>query len=114
MNHDAVTIGVPVLAILFAALINRAGLHRLEDHRNKRWNSMEARFEACLTAMEARFDAFYRDFHVFHSILGEHRAKLDRLETFRLGALIQQAALGAGSLLHHHCSLDPHPQTYEL
>ncbi len=80
MNHDAVTIGVPVLAILFAALINRADLHRLEDRMNKRFDSMEARFEARFTAIEARFDAIHRDFHEFHNTLGEHRAKLDRLE----------------------------------
>ncbi len=76
MNHDAVTIGVPVLAILFAALINRSDLHRLEDRINKRFDGFEARF----AAIEARFDAIYRDFREFHGTLGEHRAKLDRLE----------------------------------
>ena len=80
MNHDAVTIGVPVLAILFAALINRSDLHRLEDRIDKRFDDRETRFEALFAAIDARFDMLHRGSREFHGTLGEHRAKLDRLE----------------------------------
>ena len=76
MNHDTLTIGVPVLAIFLAALLNRSDVHRLEDRMNKRFDVMEQRFNA----VEARFDSIHRDFGEFHGTLGEHRAKIDRLE----------------------------------
>jgi len=76
MSHDIVTIGVPVFAIFLAALLNRSDVHRLEDRMNKRFEAMDRRFDA----MEARFDGIHRDFREFHGTLGEHRAKIDRLE----------------------------------
>ncbi len=76
MNHDVLTIGVPVVAIFLAALLNRSDVQRLEDRINKRFDAVEQRFNA----IEARFDSIHSDFSEFHSTLGEHRAKIDRLE----------------------------------
>ena len=76
MNHDILTIGVPVIAIFLAALLNRSDVQRLEDRINKRFDTMEQsiqrRFDTVeqrFNAMEARFDSIHRDFGEFHNTL---------------------------------------------
>ena len=76
MNHDVLTIGVPVLAVFLAALLNRSDVHRLEDRMNKRFDIVDQRF----AAVDQRFDSIHRYFREFHNMLGEHRARIDRLE----------------------------------
>jgi hypothetical protein len=72
--HDAITIGVPVLAILFGVLVNQQGLKDLRIEINARFN-----------AMDARIDRIHNDFAQFHHTQGQHDSRLDALERPRNG-----------------------------
>ena len=56
--HDAFTIGIPVLVIMFGILLNQRGIDRLESR---------------LDRMQADLSQFYRD-------LGDHGASIDVVE----------------------------------
>ena len=62
--HDTITVGVPVLAILFGILFNQRGLDRLES-----------RFDR----LEKRMDTMQSDLSRFYQILGEHGGKIELL-----------------------------------
>jgi hypothetical protein len=61
--HDALTIGIPVLAILFGILLNQRGLDRLE-----------ARLDRVHSELSARLDRMRADLSMFYRTLGEHGA----------------------------------------
>ena len=63
--HDAISIGIPVLAILFGILLNQRGLERLDGRMD--------RLESRLDRMQADLSQFYRD-------LGGLGARIDVLE----------------------------------
>ena len=56
--HDAVTIGVPLIAILFGVLLNQQGLRDLRATMESRFNSVDTR----LDRMQADLSQFYRTF----------------------------------------------------
>ena len=62
--HDTITVGVPVLAILFGILFNQRGLDRLES-----------RFDR----LEKRMDTMQSDLSRFYQILGERGGKIELL-----------------------------------
>ena len=70
--HDAITVGVPVLAILFGILFNQRGLDKLESRVDARFNGIDGR----LDRMQAHLSMFYR-------ILGEHGADIENLKRNR-------------------------------
>jgi hypothetical protein len=74
--HDAITVGVPVLAILFGILLNQRGLERLDSRIDKLESKVDARF----THMESRIDRIQADLTMFYRILGEHGARIENLE----------------------------------
>lgn len=66
--HDTITVGVPVLAILFGILFNQRGLDRLES-----------RFDR----LKKRMDTMQSDLARFYQILGEHGGKIELLSKNR-------------------------------
>ncbi len=74
--HDAITVGVPVLAILFGILMNQRGLDKLKERIDK----LEAKVDARLAHMESRIDRIQADLAQFYRILGEHGAKIENIE----------------------------------
>ena len=104
--HDAFTIGIPVLAILFGILFNRQGLSDLkselkaefqalearvnaridavEGRLNARILSLEARLEERITTLEARLEgrmsALERDYRDFYRTQTQQEMRLDALE----------------------------------
>jgi hypothetical protein len=63
--HDTITVGIPVLVILFGILFNQRGLDRLEG-----------RFDR----LEHRIDTIQSDLSRFYQILGEHGGKIEMLQ----------------------------------
>jgi hypothetical protein len=57
--HDALTIGIPVLAILFGILLNQRGLDRLE-----------ARLDRVQSELSSRLDRMQADLSIFYRTLG--------------------------------------------
>jgi hypothetical protein len=43
--HDAITVGIPVLAVLFGMLLNQRGLDRLEGRVDSRFDRLEKRMD---------------------------------------------------------------------
>ena len=92
--HDAFTVGIPVLAILFGILWNQQGLRDLKvdlksDITNLKSDlgtlkaDMNARFSAAdgrFTAIDGRLDRMQADLSQFYRILGEHGKAIDILE----------------------------------
>jgi hypothetical protein len=70
--HDALTIGIPVLAILFGILLNQRGLDRLE-----------ARLDRVQSELSSRLDRMQADLSIFYRTLGEHSADIEHLKKNR-------------------------------
>lgn len=64
--HDVITIGVPLIAILFGVLINQQGLRDLRASMESRFNAIESRFNS----VDARLDRMQADLSGFHRTLG--------------------------------------------
>lgn len=81
--HDAITVGVPVLAILFGILMNQRGIDKLDERINKldgRIDKLEAKMDARFVHMEVRIDRIQADLAQFYRILGEHGARIGNIE----------------------------------
>ena len=63
--HDTITVGIPVMAILFGILFNQRGLDRLEG-----------RFDR----LEKRIDVIQSDLSRFYQILGGQGGKIEMLQ----------------------------------
>lgn len=70
--HDALTVGIPVLAILFGILLNQRGLDKLES-----------RLDGGINGLEARLDRMQADLSMFFRTLGQHDADIDHLKKNR-------------------------------
>ena len=70
--HGAITVGVPVLAILFGLLFNQRGLDKLESRVDARFNGIDG-----------RLDRMHSDLSMFYRILGEHGADIENLKRNR-------------------------------
>ena len=67
--HDSITVGIPVLAILFGILYNQRGLDRLEG-----------RVDSGFDRLEKRMDTMQADLSRFYQILGEHSGKIEMMQ----------------------------------
>jgi uncharacterized protein YPO0396 len=88
--HDALTVGIPVLVILFGILLNQKGLDRLDgriDRVEGRLDRVQTDLTARLDRMQgdltARLDRMQADLSMFYKNLGEHSARIDNLEKRR-------------------------------
>ena len=77
--HDALTIGIPVLAILFGILWNQQGLRDLRNDMTSRFNSADARLDRVQSEVNGRLDRMQADLSQFYRTLGQHDAKLEAL-----------------------------------
>ena len=67
--HDTVTVGIPVVVILFGILFNQRGLDKLEGRVDSRFDRLENRMDT----MQAGLSRFYQ-------VLGEHGGKIEMLQ----------------------------------
>jgi len=70
--HDAITLGVPVLAIFFGILLNQRGLGELK-----------ADLKGDIHRLESKIGRLQADLHEFKRELGRHEVRLDNLESKR-------------------------------
>jgi len=70
--HDAITLGVPVLAIFFGILLNQRGLGELK-----------ADLKGDIHRLESKIGRLQADLHEFNRELGRHEVRLDNLESKR-------------------------------
>ena len=70
--RDAITLGVPVLAIFFGILLDQRGLGELKSD-----------FKSDITRLESKIDRMQADLHEFNRELGRHDVRLDSLESKR-------------------------------
>lgn len=74
--HDAITVGVPVVAILFGILLNQSGLIKLGERMDK----LDARMDKMQSELTGRIDRISADLAQFYSILGAHGEAIDNLK----------------------------------
>ncbi len=90
MSHDNVQFVLILLSIFVGILFNNRGLDKLEARlaalqveMNNRFNEVNNRFNEVnnrFSSVDARIDRIHQDFGTFHSVQGEHKAKIDALE----------------------------------
>ncbi len=80
--HDALTIGVPVLAILAGILFNRsdvkelrAEIRALSDRVDTRFDRVDARFDQ----VDARFNRVDADLRQFYAVTGKLEGRVDEI-----------------------------------
>ena len=101
MNSANVQFAVIIVGILAGIFLNNRAVERLEDRLSKsedrtntrfsaleakmdtRFSALEAKMDSRFNAMDARIDRIFSEFSTFHSIQGEHKAKIDALEKER-------------------------------
>jgi hypothetical protein len=71
--HDIITVGLPILVILFGILLNRADIKDLRAEIN-------TRFDKFRDEINARFDAVDAELRYFHGLTGEIKGRIDSLE----------------------------------
>ena len=70
--HDAFTVGIPVLAILFGILWNQQGIRDLKSEMKSDTNSLRSDINSRFNTLEGRIDRVQADLSQFYRILGEH------------------------------------------
>ena len=81
--HDALTIGIPVLAILFGILWNQQGLRDLRSETNglrNEMNGLRNEMNGRFGGTDGRLDRMQADLSQFYRTLGQHDAKLEAIE----------------------------------
>jgi len=88
--HDTLTVGIPVLAILFGILFNQRAVDKLEARMDARFNAVDARFngiegrfngiEGQFNGVDARLDRMQADLSQFYRTLGQHDADIATLK----------------------------------
>lgn len=85
--HDTITVGLPLLAILFGILLNQratdkveAKVDKLETKMDTRFSTVDARIDRMQSEIDARLDRMQADLSQFYRDLGDHGARIDALE----------------------------------
>lgn len=74
--HDAITVGLPLLAIFFGILVNQQGLRDLKSELASLRAEMNTRF----AHTDSRIDRVQADLQQFYRTLGEHDKATETLE----------------------------------
>jgi uncharacterized membrane-anchored protein YhcB (DUF1043 family) len=69
--HDAITIGIPVIAILLGILFNRNDVRRLEDKMDQKFEKVHAEIRDLRAEMNSRFNAIEAELRYFHGVTGK-------------------------------------------
>ena len=78
--HDTITVGIPVLAILFGVLWNNQGLRDLKSELKSDLKDLRSEMKSDFLRIESKQDRMQADLSQFYRILGEHGARIDNLE----------------------------------
>ena len=76
MNSANIQFFAILIGILAGIFFNNRALERMEDRIDARFSAIEGRFNA----LDSRIDRIFNELGTFHSIQGEHKAKIEALE----------------------------------
>jgi len=97
--HDAITLGIPVLAIFFGILLNQRGLAELKadvksdistlksdmtelkSDLKSDMTELKSNLKSDINRLESKIDRVQADLIQFNRELGRHDARLDNLES---------------------------------
>ena len=74
--HDVMTIGIPMIAILFGIFWNQRAVDKLEVHMDKKFGEVERRFDR----VESRMDRMQADLSGFYREMGRMDAEISHLK----------------------------------
>ena len=88
MPHtDILGFGITILILLIGTFLSRSDIASLRNETRSQLDSMRSemnsRFSALdsrFNALDARIDRIFNELGTFHSIQGEHKAKIEALE----------------------------------
>jgi hypothetical protein len=85
--HDAITIGIPVFAILLGILFNRNDVRRLEDKMDGKFEKvhteireLRSEMNARFNAVDARFNTVDAELRYFHGVTGKLDGRIQAIE----------------------------------
>ncbi len=78
--HDAITIGIPVIAILLGILFNRNDVRRLEDKMDQKFEKVHAGIRDLRAEMNSRFNAIEAELRYFHGVTGKLDGRIQAIE----------------------------------
>jgi hypothetical protein len=78
--HDAITIGIPVFAILLGILFNRNDVRRLEDKMDAKFEKVHSEIRELRSEMNSRFNAIEAELRYFHGMTGKLDGRIQALE----------------------------------
>jgi hypothetical protein len=78
--HDAFTVGIPILAILFGVLWNQQALRDLKIELKGELQSFRSEVLGRFSAVDGRLDRMQSDLSMFYKTLGEHGARIENIE----------------------------------
>ena len=85
--HDVMTIGIPMIAILFGIFWNQRAVDKLEVHMDKKFVEFDRRFsgrfdgvDSRLNRLESRMDRMQADLSGFYREMGRMDAEITHLK----------------------------------
>ena len=81
--HDVVTVGIPMIAILFGIFWNQRAVDKLEVHMDKKFGEVDRRFgevDRRFDRMESRMDRMQADLSGFYREMGRMDAEITHLK----------------------------------
>ena len=82
--HDAITVGLPLLAILFGILLNQQGLRdlrsELKSELTAQIGSLRSEMITRFAHTDSRIDRVQADLQQFYRTLGEHEKAIEIIE----------------------------------
>jgi len=80
--HDGLTIGIPVLVILFGILFNQRGLDKLEARLDGRMNGLDGRMDRMQSDLVGRIDRVHSDLGVrIENVQSSLNGRMDRMQS---------------------------------
>jgi septal ring factor EnvC (AmiA/AmiB activator) len=79
--HDAITLGIPVLAIFFGILLNQRGLAEFKADVKSDMTELKSNLKSDINRLESKIDHVQADLLQFNRDLGRHDFRLDNLES---------------------------------
>jgi hypothetical protein len=78
--NEAITAGVPLVAIIAGILFNRQDVSSLRGEILSLRSEMNQRFDSMQRDMSQRFDSIQRDMRKFYAVQAQHDVRMQRLE----------------------------------
>ncbi len=82
-NTDVLGFGITILVLIIGTFLNRNDVASLRGELRGEMNALRGEMNSRFNALDARIDRIFSEFGTFHSIQGEHKAKIDALEKDR-------------------------------